>query len=263
MSRKVTFFAARPARPVNVYCLFKGRVLRAAPYKSEYVGSPHYIIATTYPDGTPFNIVINSASTQVGGDGNNDVYFDAEPGFPGPLTVALSSLKAGLHTDGFPTLDYVHPTDLFDLRRLKPVPYRDQNGDRADVNDIIDKALTVDEGSQSQSLPYDNGSGQVHTRDFWTPQDANVTVYGFGFVFAPKNDGLHETHLNQGNPKDGGHAKENGPSHDGAVIIERGGVFTALFTAFQTQWLPTDAAGNPAPGATALPDYIKTLGDPE
>jgi len=241
---------------MNEYCVFKGTLLRAAPFKDSYPGSPHYVITVAGSDNKPFNIVVNSASTEPGEDGDDDVYFYADLNFDDPLTAKLEALGLGLHTSGFPRLDYWQDRSLLDLSRMRPVPYKDENGNRADVNDIIDEMLSIDESRPSQKLPYDNGSGKLQQRDFWEPTAKNVVVYGFGFLFLPKQDGLHETHMNQGNPK-GRHFKENGAFQDGAVIVQRDNGFAAAFTAFQTQRLPTDAKGNPTKDARPLPEFIR------
>ena len=239
------------------YCMFKGVVVNAAPFKPEYPGSPHYVITVKGDGDRLFKIVINSASDQIGEDGNNNVYFYADLNFSDPVTEKLAPLSHDLHTDDFPRLDYWQDRSLLDLHRMRPIPFKDEDGNRADVNDIIDDVLTIDTEKEPQSLPYDNGSGQIHNRDFFTPSDTNVIVYGFGFLFQPKQDGLHETHMNQGNPR-GRHWRENGAFQDGAVIIERAGSFAALFTAFQTQCLPTDARGFPVRDATPLPEFIRS-----
>lgn len=241
----------------NEYCMFKGTLQAAAPFKDTYIGSPHYVITVVGQNAKPFNIVVNAASTQSGEDGNNNVYFYADLHFTDPVTDKLKALDKGLYTQGFPRLDYYQDHSLLDLRRMRSVPYEDENGNRADVNDIINEALTIDESQPSESLPFDNGR-EIHNRDFWTPTDPDVIVYGFGFLFLPKQDGLHETHMNQGNPANGGHARENGAFQDGAVMVQRGDDFVALFTAFQTQELPTNALGQPEPDAKPLPDFIQS-----
>ncbi|TDY38246.1 uncharacterized protein DUF2278 [Paraburkholderia rhizosphaerae] len=81
---------------MNEYCMFKGRLLRAAPFKDGYPGSPHYVITATGNDNVPFNIVVNSASTEPGEDGSDDVYFHANQNFTDPLTDKLNALDFGL-----------------------------------------------------------------------------------------------------------------------------------------------------------------------
>jgi uncharacterized protein YukJ len=242
---------------MNEYCMFKGKLVNAAPFQPEYVGSPHYVMNVEGPDEKIFTIVFNSASTEPGRDGNNEVYFYADLHFDDPVTKSLGSLEVGLHTSDFPRLDYWQDRSLLDIRRMRPVPYEDEHGDRADVNDLINDVLTIDTTQTPQSLPFDNGSGNLQNREFYTPTDGNVMVYGFGFLFLPKEDGLHETHMNQGNPR-GRHWKENGAFQDGAVIVERSTGFAALFTAFQTQCLPTDAGGFPLSDAIPLPQFIRS-----
>ncbi len=241
---------------MNEYCMFKGTLQNAAPFEPQYPGSPHYVINVKGDDDAIFKIVVNSASTEIGEDGNNNVYFYADLNFTDPVTNKLGQLESKLHTADFPRLDYWQDRSLLDLRRMRPVPYADENGQRADVNDIISEILSIDTSQKPTPLPYDNGSGQLHNRDFYPPTDNGVVVYGFGFLFPPpKQDGLHETHMNQGNPR-GKHWGENGAFQDGAVIVERAGNFAAIFTAFQTQYLPTDAKGYPVAGARPLPEFI-------
>ena len=241
---------------MNEYCMFKGKLQNAAPFKPTYVGSPHYVINVGDTNGKTFKIVVNSASTETGEDGNTEVYFYADLNFSDPVNAKLVNLPLGLQTSGFPKLDYWQDRSLLDLKRMRPIPFEDENGQRFDVNDVIDDMLMIDSSQNPTSLPYDNGSGQLQNRDFFAPTDSEVIVYGFGFLF-PSQDGLHETHMNQGNPP-GKHWRENGAFQDGAVIVQRGNSFTAAFTAFQTQLLPTNANGDPVDGAKPLPDFIRS-----
>jgi uncharacterized protein YukJ len=165
-------------------------------------------------------------------------------------------MNPGLYKDGFPRLDYWQDHSLLDLRRMRLVPYKDDDGSRFDINDQVDELLTIDEAAESQTLGFNNGH-EIQQRKFWTPQGpGDVIVYGFGFLFEPAENGLHETHMNQGNPRDGGHSGENGVFQDGAVIVQKGESFAAMFTAFQSQWLPTDARGRPTPNAKPLTHWI-------
>src|ERR1700760_1519511 len=50
----------------NKYCMFKGVLVNAAPFKPEYPGSPHYVVTVKDGGGKEFKIVINSASDTVG-----------------------------------------------------------------------------------------------------------------------------------------------------------------------------------------------------
>jgi uncharacterized protein YukJ len=109
---------------MNRYCMFKGTVVNAAPFKPNYVGSPHYVVNVKAGDGNLFKIVINSASDTVG-EGNNNVYFYADLNFEDPVTDKLGKLESGLHTDDFPRpLDYWQDSSLLDIKRTDPVSGR-------------------------------------------------------------------------------------------------------------------------------------------
>ena len=70
--------------------------------------------------------------------------------------------------------------------------------------------------------------------------------------------GIHDIHLNQGNV--GSHAGDNGVFHDGGLILAFPDRYLGLFLGFQTQCIPTDAAGDPAPGAAAIGQIISPAG---
>jgi hypothetical protein len=62
--------------------------------------------------------------------------------------------------------------------------------------------------------------------------------------------------MNQGNV--GAHAHDNGPFHDGGLLLSFPDRIMGVFLAFQTQCVPTDAAGAAAPGAQPLSRIIST-----
>ena len=78
--------------------------------------------------------------------------------------------------------------------------------------------------------------------------DADSVLYVFGSAYADGGvvDGIHDIHMNQGNPLND-HANENGIWQDGAVFVSlpSQGTWTALFLAFQTESWTTDGSGNP------------------
>jgi uncharacterized protein YukJ len=81
-----------------------------------------------------------------------------------------------------------------------------------------------------------------------TIADANGVIYAFGSAYADSGqvDGIHDIHMNQGNPLNN-HGGDNGTWQDGALMIylPSKGTWTAVFIAFQTESWSTDAAGNP------------------
>ncbi len=66
--------------------------------------------------------------------------------------------------------------------------------------------------------------------------------------------GVHDIHMNQGNPNPGSFAKDNGVFQDGGLILKFGSRYVGLFLRFATQWLPTDkVTGHRSPGAKPIP----------
>ena len=85
-----------------------------------------------------------------------------------------------------------------------------------------------------------------------TIADKGSVIYAFGSSFADsgKVDGIHDIHMNQGNPvggKGGGFSGDNGVWQDGALFINlpSKGEWIAIFIAFQTESWTTDSSGNP------------------
>jgi hypothetical protein len=72
--------------------------------------------------------------------------------------------------------------------------------------------------------------------------------------------GVHDIHMNQGSV--GAHAQDNGPSHDGGLLLSFPDRIMGVFLAFQTQRIPTDAKGAAAPGAQPLSRIISTQPNP-
>ncbi|GAB2828637.1 DUF2278 family protein [Actinocorallia aurea] len=77
----------------------------------------------------------------------------------------------------------------------------------------------------------------------------------FGELF-DEGLGLHNIHLNQGDPDVSQWWRENGSWQDGAVLTARpDGAFHAFVSKFTSQILPTDDAGHPLPiPATPAPE---------
>jgi uncharacterized protein YukJ len=78
--------------------------------------------------------------------------------------------------------------------------------------------------------------------------DGDATVYAFGSAYADSGvvDGIHDIHMNQGNPA-GNHGGDNGIWQDGALFLSLPGqgTWTAVFLAFQTENWNTNDNGDP------------------
>lgn len=74
------------------------------------------------------------------------------------------------------------------------------------------------------------------------------TIFAFGSAYADSGevDGIHDIHMNQGNPI-GSYSQDNGIWQDGAIFIysPSAQAWTAIFIAFQTESWNTDSSGNP------------------
>lgn len=242
----------------NEYCMFKGKLKLGVPYLNGYNGNPHYAIVVEANDGGEFVVLANvkSDSTMPGaGEAGYHVLYFWDQYFTHPMTTNLEALANGLHVSDFPTLDYIHDQRLVaDLSRMRPIAI-DTQDQKNDINGLVDDMLTLDRSQEPVDYIYRGQSGDDH-RKGWVPKQ-DVTVYGFGFLFEPEGNGLHETHMNQGNPKlqhGKDHSRENGVQQDGAVMVEIGGKFQALLIAFQTQLVPTDSRGYPLPKAKPILD---------
>jgi uncharacterized protein YukJ len=236
----------------NEYVMFKGTVKLGVPFLKGYKGDPHYVIVSEDQAGKEFRIVTNVKSdSSLTGPAGYLVLYAWNQYFQHPMTVDLDKAAAGVATSGFPKLDYVHDARLVDLSTMRPIPL-DTEHEENDINALLNDMLQLDMSAQGVDYVYPTPSYRDN-RLGWKPKK-DVTVYGFGFLFEPEKDGLHETHMNQGNPKPAkgskvrDHSNENGVFQDGAVIVEVDGKFQALFVAFQTQLVPTDNRGRPIPG---------------
>jgi Uncharacterized conserved protein (DUF2278) len=82
----------------------------------------------------------------------------------------------------------------------------------------------------------------------WGPEDKPDKT----FKFKP-NRGVHDIHMNQGNPRAGGHAGDNGVWRDGGLLLwfPEADRWVAVFLAFQSQsWHTDDQTGDPIEGKT-------------
>jgi uncharacterized protein YukJ len=111
--------------------------------------------------------------------------------------------------------------------------------------------------SQMALLPIGNSNDlqdQVVTVVNQAIQDDAGLVFAFGSSFADPGGaaGIHDIHMNQGNPADN-HGQDNGIWQDGAlfVYLPSQNQWIAVFIAFQTQSWQTDDQGNPSESLAA------------
>jgi uncharacterized protein YukJ len=198
--------------------------------------STHYQI-TMQANGGPFTVAVNILSV----DGS-DVLYAIEENFTPPDEAGLLALPTGMtalkSAPGGLALDYVRSTvngqPMITLQQMTLLPQLLSKGseDERMMNRVRASAL----------------QNAVVTLLNMTIADKDGTIYAFGSAYADSGrvDGIHDIHMNQGNPVNN-HGGDNGVWQDGALLIHlpSKGTWTAVFIAFQTQSWNTDSAGNP------------------
>jgi uncharacterized protein YukJ len=224
------------AMPIANYSVLAGR-----PTAGKVVSgaSTHYQI-TMQAAGGPFTVAVNIQSV----DGS-EVLYAIEEGFTPPDLAGLMALPMGMtklqSAAGGLALDYVRSTvgsaPMITKAQMTLLP---QFNAKAKTGGAEEQMI-----QRAKAKALENA---VVTLLNMTIADKDGVIYAFGSAFSDKGrvDGIHDIHMNQGNPK-GNHGGDNGVWQDGALLIHlpAKGTWTAVFIAFQTQSWSTDSAGNP------------------
>jgi uncharacterized protein YukJ len=200
--------------------------------------STHYQISVQAKGG-PFTVAVNIQSV----DGS-EVLYAIEENFTPPDETALLALPTGMNRlkseAGGLAMDYVRSMvngqPMISREQMTPLPEMKPRG-------LSEEERTM---NRARSAALQNA---VVTLLNMTIADKDGTIYAFGSSYADsgKVDGIHDIHMNQGNPVNN-HGGDNGVWQDGALLIHlpSKATWTAVFIAFQTESWDTDAAGNPA-----------------
>ena len=214
-------------------------VLAGDPISGKVVtgSSTHYQITMNAPGG-PFTVAVNIQSV----DGS-EVLYAIEENFTPPDEAGLLALPMGMTSlqsaPGGLALDFVRSQV-----NGKPMIMREQ---MTLLPQVRSKGLSEEERmlSRARASALQNA---VVTLLNMTIADKNGVIYAFGSAYADggKVDGIHDIHMNQGNPVKN-HGGDNGIWQDGALMIHlpSQGTWTAVFIAFQTESWDTDPSGNP------------------
>jgi uncharacterized protein YukJ len=216
-------------------------VLAGDPVSGKVVtgSSAHYQITMQAPGG-PFTVAVNIQSV----DGS-EVLYAIEEEFTPPDLAGLLALPMGMTSlrseAGGLALDYVRstvdgqPMITKAQMTLLPKPGGTTKGLSAEAEAI----------QRAKARALENA---VITLLNMAIADKDGVIYAFGSAYADsgKVDGIHDVHINQGNPANN-HGGDNGVWQDGALMIHlpSKGTWTAVFIAFQTESWTTDSAGNP------------------
>jgi len=222
--------------PIANYSVLAGR-----PTAGKVVSgaSAHYQI-TMQATGGRFTVAVNIQSV----DGS-EVLYAIEENFTPPDSAGLTSLPMGMTAlkseAGGLALDYVRSTvggaPMITRAQMTLLP---KQGAKA-------KGLSA-EAEAIQRAKARALENAVVTLLNMTIADKDGMIYALGSAFSDQGqvDGIHDIHMNQGNPANN-HGGDNGVWQDGALFINlpSKGTWTAVFIAFQTESWTTDSAGNP------------------
>ena len=235
--------------PIASYSVLKGR-----PTAGKVVSgaSAHYQITveanathTVEADAT-FTVAVNIQSV----DGS-EVLYAIQHGFTPPDPNGLQQLALGMtrlpSKPGGLALDFVRSTvngaPMITRPEMALLPTA------ADPSRFLNEALSSDR-TQSGAGPHALQNAVVELLN-QAVADPGAVVYAFGSAFADGGvvDGIHDIHMNQGNPRNN-HGADNGVWQDGALFLSLPGqsTWTAVFIAFQTESWTTDSSGNPVAG---------------
>jgi uncharacterized protein YukJ len=223
------------------YGILRGRV--DVFKREDDLSSPHLQIRVVDGHNQAWRVPVNVLS----GDQSRVIFHRADPLQSHPILAALPQAAAGLTPlppaarSASSALDYFR-APLFDWPTGIAVP---STGPGAD-DDLQDVLITY-----LKQLRDQDGEIFVFGSKFpdpGEPPDPRPIDHEFHTV-----QGVHDIHMNQGNPKPGSFAKDNGVFQDGGLILRFGSRHVGLFLRFETQWLPTNAAGDRLPEARPIP----------
>jgi uncharacterized protein YukJ len=224
MTMPITNYSVLAGDPVS------GKVVSGA--------SAHYQITMNAPGG-PFTVAVNIQSV----DGSEVLYAiveDFTPPDPAGLTALPMGMTALKSEPGGLALDFVRSTvggaPMITKAQMTLLPESGAQTTGSAQDQMIQKA-------RAAAL-----QNAVVTLLNMTIADKDGVIYAFGSAYADSGevDGIHDIHMNQGNPANN-HGGDNGVWQDGALLINlpSKGTWTAVFIAFQTESWTTDSAGNP------------------
>jgi len=214
-----------------LYGVLRGRPDRFK--REDNTSSPHLQIRVLEDDGQPWRIAVNVQSNT----GSHVAFWVVDPLVGHPVLDSLAGRAQGFTTlaaSASGALDYVKaPLFDFALGRVLP-PSGAASAD--DLQDLLSLFLDQCKAAGGEIFAF----GAKFTQNLHKPIDME-------FGNTDGLHGIHDIHMNQGNV--GQHAGDNGVFHDGGLILKFPDRFMGLFLAFQSQRVPTDAAGAAAPGA--------------
>jgi uncharacterized protein YukJ len=204
--------------------------LRGSRHRSEIQYHLHFSLLV---DGANWDVAVNVGTSDADDLLKYKLVFD----FRHPVITDLSAASAGptqlTGTAALPAIDYVRGDILANTGAWRDSDVMDGSEmpePVASLKRLLDKA-----------------------------EAARSDVYVFGRFYTGGDQGIHDTHMNQGSTKGFLHRPgddsndHNDIWQDGAVLVDLGEPeWAAYFAAFNQQLVPTDELGNPVPGAATI-----------
>ncbi len=203
--------------------------------------SPHLQIRVLAGD-TAWRVSVNVESE----DGSEVIYWVVNPITNHPILNAIAGLPGGfsaVRRDAAHALDFVK-APLFDFAAGLVLP-SSGSANADDLQDMLVMHLYQLKSAGGDLIAFGARFGRNRHR----PIDRE-------FGNRSGRNGIHDVHLNQGNRRGSGHAGDNGPFHDGGLLLAFPDRTVGLFLAFQSQAVPTDSNGDPAPGSRLIRDLL-------
>jgi uncharacterized protein YukJ len=217
--------------PLKNYGVLKGSPTN---YRNSWLANNHYQIKIQ-ANNDFFRIAANVRSK----DNPHDLFYKIIDGFSHPMLQKIKTFGVGFtelpNTPNSGALDYVRG-NMFDIATMKLIPEQ-QTGKNNDLNDLFD--FYIQKAIKEKALVYAFGQR-------WFPLKAGAKDKYFPEI---PDQGIHDIHMNQGNPKSGGFGQDNGVWQDGGMLIYYPATnnWVGAFFRFQSQAIVTDATtGHPA-----------------
>ncbi|GAA1106194.1 DUF2278 family protein [Kitasatospora arboriphila] len=213
----------------------------------------HGHLTLTTPEG-PYH-----AALDVDSPDDNGVAYRVVDGLTTADVAAVRALPDGFHplasTPASGALDYVRSPRLQDAawlaapaalaRRLRRLVARPAPGAAAFGPDLLDRLAGPLPGRTFPWVPSD-GDNALDVLQPYLRAANRIYVFGQRFDGGAGGPGVHDVHLNQGDPYGSQWWPDNGTWQDGAVVCEHpSGTVAVWQIKFDTQVLTTDDAGHP------------------
>ncbi|WP_243522614.1 YukJ family protein [Bacillus pseudomycoides] len=223
--------------PVKNYGVLKGIAIDKN-MEREDKESPHYQILMTGAENEKYRIAVNAKSVS----GQTELLYLVDEEFDASAITILPTMDNGYtpinENNREIALDYIR-SELFDSSKMKKLPST-KPGLENDLHDLLNKYIP--KAINEEATVYIYGSK-------WEPKSGEKTDKVFDF--SPPI-GMHNVHMNQGNPNPGDHADDNGIWQDGGILIQYTDKWVAIFLAFQSQSWCTDEDGQPTRNCTHM-----------